>query len=127
MSSIPSPDLTFSPAASAQIAPSLGVSLGVFRLPTDPLFHAALTLRNAVVGSRYRITRSDTGAELATGIVASATEVIPGLPCYANPQLVGMAIRKGTTAPKYLPYDAQTEIPKSGGVAFVAQVADPIA
>jgi hypothetical protein len=108
----------------------LGTSIGVFRLPTDPLFYADLTLRNVVAGSRYRITRTDTGAELATGLVSGSglvDQVISGVACYANPQGVNVVIRQGTSAPKYLAYEAQAQIEKSGGLAFIAQVADPIA
>lgn len=34
----------------------LGVTDGVFRLPTDPLYFSTLTLSGIVVGSRYIVT-----------------------------------------------------------------------
>lgn len=127
----PDPFMTIAPMSTGRVVPSLGgATLGVFRLPTDPLFFADLTLRNIVGGSRYRVTRNDTGAELASGVAAGTGLVnvtISGVACYANPQLVDIVVRKGTTAPKYQPYTSQTEITKSGGLAFIAQVPDPIA
>jgi hypothetical protein len=104
--------------------------IGANRLPTDPLFFADLTLRNIVAGSRYRITRSDTGAELATGVASGSglvDVVVSGVSCFSNPQLVTVVVRKASEAPKYVPYEAQTEISKSGGLAFIAQIPDPIA
>lgn len=118
------------PAPSGRLGSVGGVTAGAFRLSTDPLFYADLVLRNVIAGSRYRVTRADTGAELASGVVAGSglvNETISGVACYANPQAVNVIVRQGTSAPKYLPYSGQTEIAKSGGVMFVAQQLDPIA
>lgn len=118
------------PAQSGRMAHGGVHPIGVFRLPTDPLFYADLTLKNIVGGSRYRVTRHDTGAELASGVAAGSGLVdvtISGVACYANPQPVDIAVRQGTSAPKYQPYSTQTEIIKSGALAFIAQIPDPIA
>lgn len=118
------------PAQSGRMAHGGVHPIGVFRLPTDPLFYADLVLRNIVAGSRYRITRADTGAELATGVAAGSGLVdvtISSVACYANPQTVDITVRQGTSTPKYQPYAAQTEIAKSGGLAFISQIQDPIA
>lgn len=121
---------TLVPVQSGRVTPGMAQVVSIARLPTDPLFFSNLTLRNIVGGSRYRVTRSDTGAELATGVAAGTGLVdvtISGVSCFSNPQLVDVTVRKGTAAPKYQPYTAQTEITKSGGLAFIAQVPDPIA
>lgn len=97
------------------------------RLPTDPLFYADLTLENIVVGSRYRVTRHDTGDELATGVAASTTVNLTGLAVYANPMLVKITVRKGTTAPKYEPLDTFVNITRGTTAAYISQVPDPIA
>ena len=104
-----------------------GGSIGVFRLPTDPLFYATLTLRNVVAGSRYRVTRADTGAELATG-VASGTGlvdvVVSGVSCFANPQEVDITVRNASGATKYKIFNTAAFVAKSGGEAYILQIED---
>jgi hypothetical protein len=124
---IPDTFNAFSPAQSGRVE-SLGrYGVGVFRLPTDPLFYASLTLQNIVVGSAYRVTENSTGLLLASGVASSTYEVIAGIPAYSNPMLVHVAVRKGTTAPKYIPLDAYGNISKSGGTIYISQVPDLIA
>lgn len=115
------------PAPTAKMLSAGAGSVGVFRLPTDPLFYASLTLRNIVGGSRYRITRNDTGAELASGVAAGSGLVdvtISGVACYANPQLVDIVVRNASASPRYKPLNSQAEITKSGATAFIFQVSD---
>lgn len=93
------------------------------RLPSDPLFYATLTLRNVVMGSSYRVTRNDTGAELASGQdTASDTITIGGIPCFSNPMLVDISVRKGEEAPYYREALTQAELEKSGTAAFIFQI-----
>lgn len=129
MTIIPDPLLTVIHAERGRIAPSLigGSANGIFRLPTDPLFYADLTLENIVVGSRYRVTRHSNGEELATGEAASATVELTGLAVYANPMLVKITVRKGTTAPKYEPLDTYVNMTRGATTAYISQVPDPIA
>lgn len=126
---IPDGGLTFLPAASGKITSVQpgGCSVGVFRLPTDPLFFADLTLDNIVVGSRYRVTRESNGEELATGEAASTTVNLTGLAVYANPMLVKITVRKGTAAPKYEPLDTYVNMTRGTTTAYISQVPDPIA
>lgn len=107
-----------------------GISVGAARLPTDPLFYAALTLNNIVAGSRYRVTRHSNGAELAIGLVAGSglvDEVITGIPCFSNPMQVDVAVRQGTAPPKYQPFSTSAFMVKAGSSAYIAQVLDHIA
>lgn len=104
-----------------------GAAAGIFRLPTDPLFYATLTLRNVVAGSRYRVTRADTGAELATSLVSGSglvDEVISGVACYANPQEVDITVRNASGSTKYKPFQTAAFIAKSGGEAYILQSED---
>lgn len=103
------------------------LSTGAARLPTDPLFYADLVLQNVVVNSRYRVIVDDTGEELAAGTAASAEVTLSGLAVYANPQLVKITVRKGTSAPKYEPLDAYAYMTSGEVSAYIAQVPDPIA
>jgi hypothetical protein len=121
---VPSPYGTITPASSGLTSATLGVSVGIYRLPTDPLFYASLTLQNIVVGSRYRVTRRDNGQELATGVAASSTEVIAGVPCYANPMLVDITVRNASGSPTYKIFDTAAYIGKSGGSAYILQQLD---
>lgn len=115
------------PAASGRILPAQYMGVGVFRLPTDPLFFADLTLQNIAVGSRYRVTRASNGEELAAGEAASATVNLTGLAVYANPMLVKITVRKATTAPKYQPLDTFVNMGRGVATAYISQVPDPIA
>lgn len=129
---IPSPLLTIVPANSSANTPTLGAasgadSLGVFRLPTDPLFYADLVLQGIVSGSRYRVIKDDDGTELAAGEASGTTVTLTGLPVYANPQLVKITVRKGTTAPKYQPLDTYAYMARGSVSAFISQIPDPIA
>lgn len=103
-------------------------AVGVFRLPSDPLFYANLTLQNIVVGSRYRVVwADDETVELASGVAGATEETLTGLAAYANPMLVKVTARKGTSAPKYIPHDTYGYLTKSGGSVYLAQQPDPIA
>ena len=117
------------PAASGRITPGLGgaVSYGVFRLPTDPLYYATLTLRNVVAGSRYRVTRTDTGGQLATGVAGGSgmvDVVLAGLACYANPQSMTVVIRTASAAPFYKTFTTIALVPKAGTEAYILQQLD---
>lgn len=100
------------------------------RLPTDPLFYATLTLRNILAGSRYRVTRSDTGDELAAGVTAgtgNVDEVISGVACFANPQEVDITVRlfdEGDADPDYESFETRAFIARAGGEAYILQRED---
>lgn len=124
---IPHGPLTLSPLARGLAQAAGAVSLGVLRLSTDPLFYAPLILRNIVAGSRYRITRADTGAELATGVAAGSGPVdvtVSGVACYANPQEVDITVRNASGSTKYKVFDTVAFIAKSGGEAYILQTED---
>jgi hypothetical protein len=126
-SCVPCATVTVIPAARGKISPTGAVSLGVFRLPTDPLFYADLTLRNVVAGSRYRVTRTDTGAELATGLVSGSglvDQFISGVACYANPQQVSITVRNASGTPKYKVFNTSAFVQKAGGEAYILQTED---
>lgn len=99
-------------------------SFGVARLPTDPRYYADLVLQNVVAGSRYRVTRNDTGAELATGTGGGSDITISNIPCYTNPMLVDIMIRNASGATKYKPFATAAYIYKTGGSAYVIQAVD---
>lgn len=99
-------------------------SMGVLRLPTDPLFYFDLTLENIVVGSRYRITRQSTGAELATGVASSTTEVISGVPSFSSNMLMDITIRKASGSPNYKIFDTAAYANQAGSSAYILQQLD---
>lgn len=129
MAGFANPWLITFPAATGRLQRCVGgvCAVGAFRLPTDPLFYATLTLRNIVAGSRYRVTRADTGAELATGLVAGTglvDEAISDVACYANPQEVDITVRNASGTTKYKVFDTAAFIAKSGGEAYILQIED---
>lgn len=120
------------------LQPSAARPHGIGRLPTDPLGSFTLVLKNVVVGSRYRIERTDTGA-LATPTV-NAEGTVPGVSGVTDVSItldyyaVGNAgndlrakVRKGTSSPKYQPFETLFTAAAGTVNAYVAQVADTIA
>lgn len=104
-----------------------GCTVGAVRLPTDPLYYAALTLNNIAVGSRYRAVRDSDGTLLAEGEATGGTQVLSNLPGYETQMLTRVTVRKGTSAPKYQPGDFYGYLTKTGGSVYVAQIPDNIA
>lgn len=124
---VPHPYGTFAPAATGKMASLHYGGGGAFRLTTDPLFYAALTLQNIVAGSRYRVTRVSNGAELATGLVTGSGTVdwvISGLPVYANPMQVAITVRNASGAPTYRAFDTQALMDRDGATAYILQQLD---
>jgi hypothetical protein len=99
-------------------------SIGAMRSPTDPLFYAALTLQNIVVGSRYRVTRHDTGDQLATGVAAASSEIIASVPCFANPMQVNIMVRNASGGTRYKPFTTAAFLNASGASAYILQQLD---
>lgn len=104
-----------------------GTTLVVGRIATDAMFYATLTLNNIVAGSRYRITRTSTGDELATGLVAGSglvDEVIAGIPCFSSPMQVNITVRNASGATKYKVFNTAALMVKAGASAYILQIED---
>lgn len=121
---LPTPQGSLSPTPSNRIYAGPLASIGVFRKAADPLFFAPLTLDNIVPGSRYRVTRRSNGAELATGVAASATEVIVGVPVFSNPMLVDITVRNASGSPAYSIFDTAAFMTREGATAYILQRAE---
>ena len=124
MSTFPTPYGGIGPLTHAQSLSTPWGSLGINRLPTDPLFYADLTLDNIIIGSRYRVTRHSTGDELATGVAASTSEVLASLPCYSNPMQVDITVRNASGSPVYRVFDTAASLGRTGGSAYILQQLD---
>ena len=122
---IPNPFGALTPAASGKAAPSIGgLSVGVFRLPTDPLYFMTLTLDNIVIGSRYRISRHSNNQELATGVAVSSTEIITGIPVYSSGMLIDITVRQASASPFYKIFDTAVTANPSGVSSYILQQLD---
>ena len=123
----PSGSLTFISAIRGRIAPSpVGVSLGVFRHPTDPIGTHALTLTNVVVGSRVHIEDQAGTTTLYDQIAASST-VSPTLQVYAAGSALNnwrIRIRKASAAPYYIPYETLMTATVGASSIYVSQIPD---
>ena len=96
-------------------------------LPVDPLFTAPITLNNITGGSRYRITRRDTGAELATGVVSGTALtdlVVSAVPAYANPMQFDVTVRNASGSPVYRVFDTAGFHGKAGSSVYILQQLD---
>lgn len=101
-----------------------GCSYSIGRLPSDPLYYIPVTLDNIVIGSRYRITRVSDGLELASGVAASTTEVITGVPVYSSNMLMAVTVRKASGSPNYKIFDTNIYANKGGVSAYILQQLD---
>lgn len=123
----PNPWVTLMDAPRGTLAVGNGVASGAFRLPTDALFTATLTLRNVVSDSRFRVTRADNGDEVASGVVPGSGIVdheVPGVQVFSNPMQVNITVRNASGYPAYRVFDTSTSIRRDGGEAFILQQLD---
>lgn len=101
-------------------------SIENFRLPTDAVGTCDVTIVNAVVGSRYRIEISATGAPVAEGDVVTSDFAV-SVPYYAignTNNVLRIKIRKGTVTPFYKPFETQAVVNANGVSAYVLQQLD---
>lgn len=127
------------PATRGPMTPNHGIVYARQRLPDDPIGTFLLTLDNIVIGSRWRVEVASTGDVAASpggdgeGEADASPEV---LTLYLYPQGnprndLRIIVRKGTAAPKYLPFESFATAAAGGiqvGVSvYIAQVPDQIA
>ena len=120
---INNPYLIYIPASRGHVTAGLnGLTEGVFRLPTDPVFYADFTLINVVPGSSYWIAQSSNLTNvLASGTAGASTVVVTGMASYDSPtMLVTIRIRKAG----YVPFETQAYHQKTGAGSYVIQVTD---
>lgn len=120
------------------IKPVAGALFGRQRLDTEAVGSFTLTIKNAVVGSRYRISRSgDNSLATPTGSAEGTVPGVSGLvdvsitldyyaPGNANNDLK-IDVRKATAAPKYKPFQTFATAASGTVLAYCAQESDPIA
>ena len=105
------------------------VSYGEMRLPTDPIGTFNLTLTNVAVGSRIHVEKQSDGTSFYDNLATSSTVVI-SLSAYAAGSAYNdlrIKVRKGSTAPKYLPFETFATALVGSVSVYVAQVPDTIA
>jgi hypothetical protein len=131
MYGIPTPILTLWGAARGRTATIGQTTVGVARLPTDPMGSTVITLTNLVVGSRFRVERLADGSVAtptgnAEGIVGSSIAPIT-LDYYESGSAnndVRIKVRKGTGSPSYKPYETQALLGVAPQSIFIAQGQD---
>ena len=100
---IPTPGLQMFTAARGKTISRGGITLGVCRLPTDPIGTFLLTLTNVVIGSRIHIETQGDGTALHDSVADTTDETIP-LSAYASGSpynALRIKVRKGTGSPTY--------------------------
>jgi hypothetical protein len=98
-------------------------------LSTDSLGNMTLTLTNVVIGSRIRIEEQASGALIEDRAATGTTEVFT-VPVYSggNPSNdLRIKVRKGTSGPKYQPFETLAVAAIGTQSVYIAQVADAIA
>lgn len=93
---------------------------------TYPLDIVNVLVQNVVAGSAWRLEKVSDSSLLGSGVAVggdfSVAVSYPGSSFNAR-----LKVRKGTTAPKYIPYETLVVVSASGGTAYVSQSADTIA
>lgn len=87
-----------------------------------------MTLQNVVAGSRYWVAQSsDPSNVIANGDAPGGDIVISGIGALANPMLLTIRVRKGTSGTKYRPFETNAYLVKAGATAYISQQLDPVA
>lgn len=95
-------------------------------LPTDPIGTHTLTLTNVVVGSRVHIESQDGATQHYDAIAASST-VVPVINVYSAGDAKNnwrIRVRKGTSAPFYIPYETLMTATVGSSSIYVGQIPD---
>ena len=119
----------FLPTSRGRQYPSEGGYLSAARLATDSLGNMTLTLTNVVVGSRIRIEEQVAGTLVDERTATGTTEVFT-VPVYSGGSAsndLRIKVRKGTSGPKYQPFETLAVAAIGTQSVYIAQVADPIA
>ena len=123
---IPTPGLQMFPAARGKTISRGGITLGVCRLPTDPIGTFSLTLTNVVVGSRIHVETQGDGTALHDS-VADATDETISLSAYASGSTYNalrIKVRKGTGSPTYKPFETLATAIVGAQSIYVGQIPD---
>ena len=123
---IPSLSWQFLGLSRGKTITSVGVSLGVCRLPTDPIGTFALTLTNVVVGSRIHIETQGDGTTLHDSVADATSETI-SLSAYASGSAYNalrIKVRKGTGSPTYKPFETLATAIVGAQSIYVGQIPD---
>ena len=123
---IPSPSWQFMGLSRGKTITSVGVSLGVCRLPTDPIGTFSLTLTNVVIDSRIHIETQGDGTTLYD-LVADATDETITLSAYASGSpynALRIKVRKGTGSPTYKPFETLATAIVGAQSIYVGQIPD---
>lgn len=86
----------------------------------------SITLTNVVAGSTYYVYNLASSTLLGSGTAASSTITIPNVPYIADYNIM-IRVRKGSTLPKYIPFETQATVNASGVAVYVSQSPDSIA
>ena len=95
-------------------------------LSTDPIGTFALTLTNVVVGSAIQVEDQLGTTTLYNGTAATSTPLI-NLSCYAGGSALNnlrIKVRKGSSAPYYIPWETVTTAIVGSQSIYVAQISD---
>ena len=123
---IPTPSLQMFSAARGKTISRGGITLGVCRLPTDPIGTFSLTLTNVVVGSRIHIETQGDGTTLHDSVADATSETI-SLSAYASGSpynALRIKVRKASSAPTYKPFETLATAIVGAQSIYVGQIAD---
>ncbi len=121
----PTPTVCVFPLARGRVVDAGPVAVGVARLPTDPVGAFKLTLTNLAIGSALQVETTSGLTLLNT--VALASEMLINLDAYpvGSPNnSLRIKVRKGSSAPYYVPWETLTTAAPGTQTIFVSQIPD---
>ena len=126
MSMLPTGNFVRGGYATGRIAHVSFLSLGVCRVPTDPIGTTTITFTNVIDGSSLQIESQDGSTTLHNSVISGTTKSVtlqvyaPGSPLNA----LRIKVRKGSVEPFYQPYE--TLLPAAVGAQsiYVSQIPD---
>jgi hypothetical protein len=101
---VPYASVTFAPTPTGKVGMAGEMTVGAFRLPTDPLKYVNLTFDGAVAGSEIRCYLDSGGTELFGVESCDADHAFTGVPYYGTGQDTTIRIVNSAYRIKEFPY-----------------------
>ena len=127
---IPNASMTVSPTVRGRVSPcgvAAGLSLGVFRFPTDPVGIFTLRFRNLIEGSRVRVEAAGDGTALDEFVATAAPIQDRTLSLYVSGSALNdlrIKVRNASGVPAYKPFESQAVAQLGTVTVFVFQELD---
>lgn len=126
MAGIPNPVCQFFSLRRGNAVHLGGISIGVARLPSDPIGNFTIELDNVVVGSRIHVEKLSDRTTFYDQVATTSTVIIP-LSAYSNGNEnnnLRIKVRNASGTPTYKPWETQATAIVGAQSIYVSQILD---